>query len=98
MLALFRAALVAMSLLTGGVFELATAVEGAGCCEDSEEREAPPPDCTTGVLCACCPAAALPAQRGGISRAASAPAESRGVVPEPSLAAAVTDIFHPPRA
>lgn len=98
MLALFRAALVAMSLLTSGVFELAAAVEGASCCDESGEREAPPPDCTAGVLCACCPAAALPAARGGSAGAASVAAEPRGVVPEPSLAAAVTDIFHPPRA
>ncbi|HYD40213.1 MAG TPA: hypothetical protein VEB43_05245 [Anaeromyxobacter sp.] len=97
MLALLRAALVALALLTSGVFELAAALEDASCCEEAGEQEAPRPDCTAGVLCACCPAAALPGARPGSSGAASTASGPRALVAEPTLAASVTDIFHPPR-
>ncbi len=95
--ALLRAAVVALSLLASGVFELVAALEETSCCEESGEQEAPRPDCAAGVLCACCPAAALPAPRIGTSGTAivSGP---RGLVAAPSLAAPTTDIFHPPRA
>jgi hypothetical protein len=97
MLALFRASLVALSLLTSGVFEVVAAMEESSCCDASGEQDAPP-DCTAGVLCACCPAAAIPAASHGSSSPASIASGPRALVPEPTLAASVTDIFHPPRA
>jgi hypothetical protein len=92
--------LVASALLSSGALQVAAAMgDGACCAGETEEKDAPCPDCPPGLACACCP------MRGAVHATALevAPAPSRGVAiavvtSEPSLGASVTDIFHPPRA
>jgi hypothetical protein len=98
--ALARMLLVAIALLSSGALQVAAAIGDEPCCAgEAEDKDAPCPDCPPGLACACCPG-------GGAVQPATlevAPATSPGIaiavtVPQPSLGASETDIFHPPRA
>jgi len=53
MSALFRSLVVAVTLLSSGVLQVAAAVGEDACC--AEERNAPCPDCPLGIACSSCP-------------------------------------------
>lgn len=98
---LLRTLLVVTALLSSGALQVAAAAGDDACCpeERGEEENAPCPDCPPGLACACCPL------RGAVHAAVLdvAPPSSQGAAiavtsAAPSLRAAVTDIFHPPRA
>jgi len=100
MTSLFRMLLVATALLSSGALQVVADLGDDACCAgETEEKDAPCPDCPPGLACGCCPI------RGAVQGAAPevAPATAPGVAisvaaAEPSLGAPVTDIFHPPRA
>jgi hypothetical protein len=100
MTSLFRMLVVATSLLSSGTLQVAAVMGDDGCCAgETEEKDASCPDCPPGLACACY------SIRGAVQAVALevAPATSPGAAiaiatAEPSLGAAVTDIFHPPRA
>jgi len=93
----FRSLLVAASLLSSGVLQVAAAIGEDACC--AEERDAPCPDCPLGIACTCCPfRGAVQVAAPELAPVATPIATVVTVSAEPSPRASVADIFHPPRA
>lgn len=99
MASLPRILLVCAALLSGGVLQVASALDEAGCCAgEPAEQDRPCTDCPPGLACACCPLRATVGAAPVVAPPRSSGAAVAVVAVEPSVGPAVTDIFHPPRA